>query len=58
MCAGGCGKKNGGGGSYTPKKSFFPKTKGASKSSNSTRGAIGNSNQFGSPRIRMSFGKR
>lgn len=59
MCmSGGCGKKTGGGGSYTPKKSFFPKTKGASKANTSSRGNLGNSGQFGAPRVRLSFGKR
>jgi len=53
-----CGGKMSGGNSYTPPKSFFPKTKGASKSANSTRSNMGNSGQFGQPKVRMSFGRR
>lgn len=60
MCGLGCGKKHGsgGGGSYTPKKGNFPKPIGTKKQSYSSRGGTSNGNQFGQPKIRMSFGRK
>lgn len=51
-----CGGKSSGSSSYSPKKGHFPKPIGTKKQSYSSRGTGGN--QFGQPKVRMSFGRK
>lgn len=57
MCMNCSGKSGKSSGAYTPKKGSFPKPIGAKKST-ASKGFMNPSHNFGSPKVRMSFGRK